>query len=281
MPLNAEYLKKLALPSIEQVLSDHDVMLYALSIGLGTDSLDAYDLRYVYEENLKVFPTMPLVVGHPGAFSADRRTGISRAKLVHGAQRLSTFSELPIGRPILSTNRVIGIYDKGDRGAILVVERETRERDDGPLISRSEMTLFCRADGNFGGQSGPAYEFTAVPPCPPHMSLALPIPSNAALLYRLNQDRNPLHADPQIARRAGFERPILHGLCTLGISAVAITRAFPGRTLRSIEVRFSNPVFPGDTVTLELWNDEETLAFQARIATRGSLVLDRGRATLT
>jgi len=282
MTLNAEYLNTLVLPTTEVVLSDRDVMLYALSIGLGADPMNARELCYVYEDNLKVFPTMPLVVGHPGAFSADPRTGISRTKVVHGAQRLSTYADLPIGRPIISTNRICGIYDKGDRGALVVVERETRERDGGVLIAKSEMTMFCRGDGNFGGKSGPVHELASTPERHPDQSLDMPIPPNAALLYRLNQDRNPLHADPQAAQRVGFERPILHGLCTFAMAAVVISRRFPDRTLRSLEARFSNPVLPGDTLTVDLWNEGETLAFQARVAAerRSTLVLERGRATL-
>jgi acyl dehydratase len=109
--------------------------------------------------------------------------------------------------------------------------------------------------------------------------VALPTQENGALLYRLNQDRNPLHADPEFARRAGFARPILHGLCTFGIAAVAIAKAFPDKALSSIETRFSKPVLPGETVTVDLWQEAGALAFRARVAARDALVLDRGRAT--
>jgi acyl dehydratase len=263
---------------VKTILTDRDVMLYALSIGLGRDPLDAHDLRYVYERELKVFPTMPLIVGHPGNWMLDPRTGITRTRVVHGAQRLWIHAELPIGRELVTTNRITDILDKADKGAILICQRETRDQE-GAVIARSESSIFCRADGGFGGPAGPSYESEPVPGRAPDRTVALPTQENGALLYRLNQDRNPLHADPEFARRAGFARPILHGLCTFGIAAVAIAKAFPDKALSSIETRFSKPVLPGETVTVDLWQEAGALAFRARVAARDALVLDRGRAT--
>lgn len=278
MPLNLAYLESVELAPIRTVVTDRDAMFYALSIGLGRDPLDPHDLRYVYEGDLRIFPTMPLIIGHPGNWMSDPRTGVTRTMVVHGAQRLTTEREIPLGESLLTTNRIVSILDKGDQGAILVLERETRVEASGERISLSESMAFCRADGNFGGVPGPAYEFAAVPDRPADRSIDMPTDPDMALYYRLNQDRNPLHADPAVARKAGFDRPILHGLATYGVAAVAIARAYPDRTLRAFETRFSRPVFPGETITVDLWETGEDIAFRARIAARDVVVLDRGRA---
>jgi acyl dehydratase len=280
MPLNIDNLRQWTFPPIETVLDDRDVMFYALSIGLGRDALDEHDLRFVYEKDLKVFPTMPLVVGHPGHWMADPATGITRTMVVHGAQRLWTYAELPIGQPLVTTNKLTDILDKGEKGAVIIILRETFDKQSGTLLARGESHVFCRADGGFGGASGPANEFPALPERAPDLSVDIPTASNMALFYRLNNDRNPLHAEPAYAKKAGFSRPILHGLATFGVAAVAIAKAFPDKRLSFIETRFSKPVLPGETVTIDLWNEPEDLAFRARIVARDAIVLDRGKANL-
>ncbi len=280
MPLNADYIRKRAFDPIETDIADTDVMLYALSIGLGRDPMDARELRYVYEKDLRVFPTMPVVIGHPGNWMVDPETGITRSKVVHGAQRLTTFRELPVGGRVATTNRVADIWDKGEKGAIMDLVRETHDMATGDLIARSESSVFCRADGGFGGPAGAGHEFQRVPDRAPDHVVAIPTEPNMALLYRLNQDRNPLHAEPAYAQRAGFSRPILHGLATYGVAAVAIDRTWPEKTIKSIETRFSKPVLPGETITIDLWDEGDAIAFRARIADRDAVVLDRGRAVL-
>ncbi|MDB6107493.1 MAG: hypothetical protein JWO52_7492 [Gammaproteobacteria bacterium] len=280
MPLNLEYLRKLALEPVETVLTDREPMLYALSIGIGSDPLNLDDLSYVYEKRLRVFPTMPVIIGHPGNWMLDPQTGITRAMVVHGGQRLWTYTELPIGRRILTTNKISQILDKGRNGAVVTIERETHDRDAGVLIARSTSSIFCRADGGFGGPAGPIYEFDPVPERAPDRSVEVATPANAALVYRLNQDRNPLHADPEVASKAGFPRPILHGLYTFGVAAVAVCGTSSGSILRSIETRFSKPAFPGETITVDLWKEADAVAFRARVAARDAIVLDRGRAVL-
>lgn len=278
MPLNIDYLQNLEFPAIRSVVTDKDAMFYALSIGLGCDPVDAHDLRYVYEEGLKIFPTMPIVIGHPGNWMVNPNTGITRTMVVHGGQRLTTERELPLNRPLVTTNRITQLLDKGDKGAIMVLERETRDEQSRDRIALSESTVFCRADGNFGGQSGPGYEFVPLPERPADRSIEIATQPNMALFYRLNHDRNPLHAAPESARKAGFDRPILHGLATYGAAAAAIARAFPDRTIQSFETRFSKPVLPGETITVELWEEQPgCIAFRARIAARQAVVLDRGR----
>lgn len=279
MPLNADYIRGLQFPPIETVVSDRDAMLYALTIGLGRDPLDPWDLPFVYEDGLKVFSTLPLVLGHPGHWMTDPGTGITRAMVVHGEQRFWSYAAVPVDRVIVSENRVMDLYDKGERGAVVLMERLTWDKESRGLIARGESTVFCRADGGFGGAPGPAHELKALPERAPDRTVDIPTEANAALLYRLNQDRNPLHADPAAAKRAGFDRPILHGLASFGMAAAAIARAWPGRALTGIEARFSRPVFPGDTIALDLWDEGGEVAFRARRAS-GETALDRGRATL-
>lgn len=277
MPLNADHILSRAFPPIETPITDRDAMFYALSIGLARDPLDAAELRYVYEGDLQVFPTMPIVIGHPGNWMSDPATGITRTMVVHGAQRLTTFLPLPIGGRVVTHNTVTDIWDKGDKGAVLELRRETFDMASGDLVARSESSVFCRADGGFGGPAGPGYAFRAVPARAADRALALPTDANMALLYRLNNDRNPLHADPAFAARAGFSRPILHGLATYGLAAVALSRAWPGAVIAGIEARFSKPVLPGETVSVDMWDEADGVAFQAKVADR--IVLDRGWAT--
>lgn len=279
MPLNVEYLSSVELPPIRTTVSDRDAMFYALSIGLARDPLDQHDLHYVYEKELKIFPTMPLIIGHPGNWMSDPRTGVTRSMVVHGGQRLTVEREVPIDQPLLTTNRVVSIVDKGAQGAILVIERETRIEATDERVSLSESHVFCRADGNFGGPSGQISEFAKVPERAADKTVNTATDLNMALFYRLNHDRNPLHADPEYAARAGFKRPILHGLATYGVAAVAVAKAFPERTIRSFDTRFSKPVFPGETISVDIWDEGDNVRFRARIEARNVVVLDRGSAS--
>lgn len=278
MPLDADYILSRSFEPIETAITDRDVIFYALSIGLGRDPLDAHDLRYVFEKDLKVFPTMPIVVGHPGNWMGDPAAGITRTMVVHGAQRLATHRELPIGGVVITRNRVSAIWDKGDKGAVMDLVRETFDKATGDLIARSESSVFCRADGGFGGPQGESHAFRSVPERPADQSVTMPTDPNMALFYRLNNDRNPLHADPAFAAKAGFSRPILHGLATYGVAAVAVAKAMPERTITSFEARFSKPVLPGETIDVDIWDEADGVAFRARVGDK--VVLDRGRATL-
>ena len=275
MPLNIDYLRGLAFPSQETTLTDRDAMFYALSIGLGHDPLDRHDLPYVYERDLRTFPTMPLVVGHPGRWMSDPATGITYAQVVHGGQRLWTYRDLPIGKTIVSRNRIADVLDKGNKGAIIVIRRDTVDGEDGTLLAEAESTLFCRADGGFGGLAGPGYAYRPLPDRSADRTVQLGIGANAALLYRLNHDRNPLHADPDAARDAGFARPVLHGLAPLAMAAVGLGEAGRGSNT-AIEARFSSPVMPGETIDIDIWKEAGGVAFRARIAARSSVALDRG-----
>lgn len=279
MPLNLDHLAALNLPPIRQEIRDSDAMLYALSIGLARDPIDANELRFVYGPGLTAFSTMPLIVGDASDWLKDPATGIDQNKVVHGAQRLENHHPLPIGGTVIFQERIKDLFDKGDRGAVLVTERVIFDADSGALLARTESTIFARADGNFGGPAGPMRLFRNVPDRQPDEEVDIAICANAALLYRLNQDRNPLHADPAFAARAGYPRPILHGLCTYGMVAAALSRAHAHRPIAEIEARFSRPVFPGETIAVAMWREGDEVAFQAEERARGEIVLDRGRAS--
>lgn len=280
MPLNREAIMNHAFQDREHTLTDLECILYALSLGVCRDPLNADELAYVYEEAQKVFPSMPVVLGHPGPWMADPRMGIDRQMLVHGTQYLEIHAPMQVGVPYVGRNRILELVDKGaDRGGIIVSERTLRDKASGRLLARMESSTFCRADGGFGGQSEMSRAFAAVPDREPDIIADMPTDPNQALWYRLNGDRNPLHASPPFAARAGFSRPILHGLCSFGVATHALLRhAGMAGELHSIGVRFSKPVYPGETIRVEMWRSETAVAFRATVPARDVVVLDRGCA---
>ena len=279
MPLNVEAIRAHRFETFEQSVSDKDAMLFALSVGVAADPMDSDELRYVFEQNLQTFPTLPIVLGYPGPWMLDPRFGINRQMIVHGTQRLEVHAPLRIGVPFVASNRVLALVDKGpEGGAIIVVERSLRDKLTGELLARVESGIFCRADGGFGGQRQLPRDFRVAPDRAPDDSIDMPTQPNQALWYRLNGDRNPLHASPAFAARAGFARPILHGLCTYSVAAHGLMKLNPGRALNMIETRFSKPVYPGETLRLEAWNEAGGMAFRAKVDSRGAVVLDRGFA---
>ncbi|MBA3054741.1 MAG: 3-alpha,7-alpha,12-alpha-trihydroxy-5-beta-cholest-24-enoyl-CoA hydratase [Sphingomonadales bacterium] len=281
MPLDPEYLRSLKSQEHDAVINERDAMLYAVSLGLGADPLDEGELRYTYEKDLKVFPTMAVLFGS-SSWLEDPRSGITLANIVHGSERVEVLGQLVPGRPMLVREGILGILDKGEKGAVVVTERSLVDKASGDVIARIESQLFCRADGNFGGSIGAAPEFRALPERAPDRSVDVPIEPSRALLYRLNGDRNPLHCDPAFARAVGFDRPILHRLCTFGVTAVALARAFPGKSLRMIEARMARPVMPGCVLTVDIWDaggDQGNVAFRVRVGP--DVVLDRGGAVLS
>ncbi|HEX7891810.1 MAG TPA: MaoC/PaaZ C-terminal domain-containing protein [Ramlibacter sp.] len=272
---------------VVQQYTARDAMLYALSLGFGDEPLDAVHLRHVLEDRLRVFPTMALVLAHPGPWTANPATGIDRKRVVHGEQSLVIHKPLPLSGTVRSRNRVVAVLDKGvDKGAAIRTERQLHDAVTGELLASIAGTTFCRGDGGFearGGQSA-APAPAATPPRPeraPDAVASLPTRTQAALLYRLNGDYNPLHADPAAARAAGFERPISHGLLSFGLCARMIEESFPGWHLTAIDARFAKPMFPGETLVTELWRDgEDTLWFRALCKERNVEVLSNGRARL-
>lgn len=283
MPLDYAVVKNWQFADVTQEYTEKDTILYALSIGLGHDPLDERQLPFVYEARLQAFPTMPVVLGFPGFWMQDPDAGITWVKLVHGEQRLTLHKPLAKAGKVVGRCRVSHVIDKGaEKGALVIVERKLFCAHDHALLATIEQTTFCRADGGFEAGDSPPEALPKVPPAPPDFTCTLPILPQAALLYRLNADLNPLHVDPKVALQAGYPKPILHGLCTYGVAAHAILRTFceykPER-LAYLHTRFSSPVFPGETLVCEMWRaDSGKIHFQAKAMERNIVVLGNGIA---
>ncbi|THT96302.1 3-alpha,7-alpha,12-alpha-trihydroxy-5-beta-cholest-24-enoyl-CoA hydratase [Lampropedia puyangensis] len=281
MPLNVQALKDWVFEDRRQTYTDKDTMLYALSVGFGADPLDPLELPFVYEKNLRAMPSMAATLCHLGAWIGDARTGATKSKIVHGEQRMRFHAPLPAAADLVARSRVLGVEDKGaDKGALVHVERAISNATSGELLVTITHTSFCRADGGFGESFGPTLQLHTLPERAPDHVAELIIAPDAALLYRLNVDRNPLHADPEVAQRAGFERPILHGLCSYGMAARSMLGQwldYDASRMGSLDVRFSSVVFPGETLQVQSWRDGDVLSFKALVPARGKTVLDNGR----
>lgn len=285
MALDYAKIKNWPFDEVRQQYDEKDVMLYALSIGLGYDPLDARQLPYVYEEGLKAFPTIACTLAYPGFWMKNPDTGIDWVKVLHGEQRVTFHKPFPVRGTVTSRTRVSHVIDKGAKtGAIVISARDVVDADSGDVLATVEQTTFCRGNGGFGqGDEGPA-PLPAVPERPFDLEHALETLPQAALIYRLNADRNPLHADPVVASKAGYDRPILHGLCTYGVAAHAIVEScadYDADKLAFLGARFSAPVFPGETLSVEMWREgSDTVHFQARVKERDVVVLRNGLARL-
>ena len=274
---------------VRHVYTTRDTILYALGVGIGADPLDPAQLRFTYEQDLVAMPTMAAVLASAGFWMRDRRElGIDFLKLVHGEQAVTLHEPLPVAGALIGRTRVTRIVDKGEgKGAVLHAEKTLTEEGSGRLIATSEQVLFLRGDGGFskhGGGDEAAPAAPAAPDTPPDVVLDLPTRPDAALLYRLSGDINPLHVDPAVATRAGFPRPILHGLATYGVACHAVVRTlcdYDPTKLKSFRARLTSPVFPGETLRVEAWKlDGGEIAFRAKVVERDLVVLANGRATL-
>lgn len=285
MAIVYEKLMNIEIPTIEQSYTEKDTILYALGVGLGQDPTDREQLRFVYENNLKALPTQAVVLAHPGLWVRDLDTGIDYVKVVHGEQGLVLHKPLPASGTVLGISRVTGVFDKGEgRGALVLSERKIVEKSTGDLLATISQTTFCRGDGGFGGPSGPTPAPHVLPEREADMVCDLATVPQAALIYRLNADMNPLHADPDIAAKAGFPQPILHGLATYGVSGHAVLKSVcdydPGR-LKSLDCRFTAPVYPGETFRTEIWIDGTIVSFRTRSLERDVIAISNGRAEIT
>ena len=284
MPIDYEKLIHSEIPEVEQTLTKRDTMLYALGVGLGADPCDPGQLKFVYEQNLQALPTMAIILGYPGPWYKRVDAGITASHVVHGEQGFTIHRPLPVEGAIAGRTTITGVIDKGkDKGAIVLLETKVRDKASGELISTLTSTGFCRADGGFGGPSGPVKTPHRLPDRPPQFTCDLPTLPQAALIYRLSGDYNPLHADPVYAQKAGFTKPILHGRCTFSIAGHAILRTCCGyepTRLGSMEGRFSAPVYPGETIRTEIWQDGAVVSFRSTVPARGVTVINNGRAEI-
>ena len=263
------------------VWNDLRAMLYALGIGLGSDPLNEKELPFVYENGLKAAPTFATVITFPIRTLAN--SGVTMARVVHGEQAVTFHRTVPAEGEAIATSRVVGAYDKGaDKGAILIIETELKTPAGEPIVTL-KSSIFARGDGGFGGPADGEEKPHVAPERAPDLSLDFPTRPDQALIYRLSGDRNPLHADPAFAKMVGFPRPILHGLCTYGITCRAVMQAytdFDPAPIKSHQARFSAPLFPGETVTVDLWRDGAVVSFEARVKDRDATVIKNGRTVL-
>ena len=288
MAIQYEKLMKCDIPLIEQTLTPRDTMLYALGVGLGADPMDEQQLQYVYEKNLKALPTMAIVLGYPGPWHATMDTGITRSHVVHGEQGFVIHKPLPVDGVVTGKTRLKAVLDKGaDKGALLLTECEVRSKASGELICTLNSTTFCRKDGGFGGPSSttaPQKPLHAIPERAPDKVCDIATLPQAALIYRLSGDYNPLHAEPAYAARAGYKQPILHGRATFSVAGHALLKTccgYDAAKFKSMEGRFSSPVYPGETIRTEMWIDGSVVTFRATVPARNVTVLNNGRAKIT
>jgi acyl dehydratase len=284
MPIDYEKLINWKIPEVEQRLTRRDTMLYALGVGLGADPCDENQLRFVYEENLVALPTMAIVLGSPGPWHHKSETGITGSHVLHGEQGFVIERELPVEGTLVSLTEVTDVIDKGkDKGALVMTRCTVREKESRDIFCTLSSTSFCRADGGFGGPSGPVKKPHPIPERRPDFTCDLPTLPQAALIYRLSGDYNPLHADPAYAKKAGFRMPILHGRCTFSVAGHALLKAccdYAAAKLKSMEGRFSSPVYPGETIRTEMWLDGGIVSFRSTVPAREVTVLNNGRAEI-
>lgn len=296
MAIDYQHLKSRVFTPVRQHYTERDTMLYALSLGLGNDPLNASALPFVYEGlegGLRALPSQAVVLGYPGFWAREPDTGIDWVKLLHGEQRMRLHRPLPASGEVVGHNRITHLTDKGEgKGAIMVTERRL-ETAAGELLATVQQVTFLRGDGGYsqqgGGQPSDA-PLPALQPTPqdraPDFTDTQPTRPEAALLYRLMGDYNPLHADPAVAAKAGFERPILHGLASYGLVAHAVLRRCCGgdpARLKALDIRFAAPVYPGETLVTEIWRvpgQPTQVQLRARVLERDKVVLSHGFAEL-
>ena len=282
MPIDYTRLMALEFPEKEFSYDERDTQLYALAVGMGRDMPD--DIGFVYEPGLQALPTQATVVAWDDTW--QERTGMDVSRIVHGEQRVTMHRALaPAGR-VRARFRIAEAFDKGPgRGAVLLAETTLLDATDahGAPIATLLSTVFARGDGGFGGPAGKGPAPHAIPERAPDRTVAVAVRPEQALLYRLCGDRNPLHVDPAFARSVGFERPILHGLCSWGMAAAVVVREACDRQaarLTHFEARFTSPIEPGQTMLVDLWIDASTVSFRVRAEGRDALVLDHGMARI-
>jgi acyl dehydratase len=283
MPLDYDELMSKVQTDLPFSYTDADTMLYALSIGMGNDPLDQRELPYVYEqgEPLKTMPTLATVVV-PEMFPVG--LGWDYSQILHSEQRMRLYRPLPPAADLLINKRVVDAFDRGPKlGALILLEAEGRLASDDTVLFTMGCSIVARGDGGFGGPKGKGIPPHRPPRREPDLSCDITTRRNQALLYRLTGDRNPLHADPAAARAVGFERPILHGLCTFGVACKAVLQTicdYDYTLVHEFDARFSAPVLPGDTITTDMWQEGNVVSFVCSVKERGVVVLRNGMCTL-
>lgn len=278
MPINPDAVGAKSEPATTSWTSK-DSILYALGVGAGHEEL-AFTTENSIGIDQRALPTQVVVLmGMSDIFA--KIGSFNPAMLVHGEQRIELAAELPVAGSVVTVSEITAIYDKG-KGAVVEMTATSTYADTGDLAFTNVMSAFIRGEGGWGGDRGPSGPRNEAPDRPADHEVTYQTSEDQALLYRLSGDRNPLHSDPQFAALAGFDRPILHGLCTYGFTGRALLHTLcdgdPAR-FGSMEGRFSSPVFPGEALTISIWADEGGAIFNTK-GQDGRVVFDSGRFTL-
>lgn len=284
MAIVLEKLLGLDIPPVEHTYGPKDVMLYALGLGFGQDPMNEDELAFVYEKNLKALPTYALVQAYTPYWLRHPDIGVTWTKVVHGEQGFTLHKPVAPHGTVIGKTRILGVIDKGaGKGALVFSERRITDKASGEPLATLTQTTFCRGDGGFGGPTHAAPAPHPLPERAPDVTCDLPTRPEMALIYRLSGDVNPLHAEPEFARAAGFPRPILHGLATFGVVGHALLKSLAGyqpARLTGMAGRFSAPVFPGETVRTEMWCDGNAVSFRARVVERDTVAINNGIAVI-
>jgi acyl dehydratase len=284
VPLNYSKLMATKFEPTRQTYSRKDTILYALGLGVGSKApCDPAELKYVYEKQLVALPTQAVTLAAGAMRLADPEFGVNYRMLLHAEQTLTMHKPLPPEGTVISESSIDEIYDKGAaKGAIMYMSRKLYEAATGDLLVTMGNVAFLRADGGFGGKSEGQPKPRPVPADrAPDRRAALSTSPNQALIYRLSGDYNPLHIDPEVAGVAGFDRPILHGLCGYGMVGRALIKELCGddpSRLRRLDLRFTSPMFPGEPLHVEAWTLESgDASFRVLATERNVVVMDFGR----
>jgi acyl dehydratase len=271
-------------PAVEHKYAFRDTILYALGLGLGDSPLLPSQLTFVYEDKLKAIPSQCVVLAHPGFWAKRPEFGIDWLKILHGEQSFRIHKPIPAEGAVRGEYEIEAVDDKGaEKGAVLYQVKRLYDGATDELLATVRSVLFMRGDGGCGSFGALPPQPTPLPEAAPNKSREIKTLPQQALIYRLSGDYNPIHADPVAARKAGFDRPILHGLCTMGVATRALIETYaPGEPerLTSMSVRFSKPVFPGETIVAEFFESGAEIRFRCRLKERDAIVLDRGAATI-
>jgi acyl dehydratase len=285
MPIKYDELMALKNLGQKYAYTDREVMLYAYGIGMGADPMDEKELAFVNEavatpRALKVVPTFASVAAWgagPGEMNLDR------VMVVDGERDITFHRPLAVAAHITADSSVLDVFDKGkDKGAV-IRHKTVLKNEKGEELATLVASRFARGDGGFGGPSEGQPEPHKVPARAPDRSIDISTRPDQALVYRLCGDRNPLHSDPEFARRAGFPKPILHGMCTYGITCRGILQTYAdydASAFKQHAVRFSSPVYPGETVTMDMWKDGNVISFEAKVKVRNVAVIKSGKTVL-
>jgi acyl dehydratase len=281
MPINPDAVGARGEPR-EHSWSSTDTILYALGVGAGTDEL-AFTTENTADTPQQVLPTMAVVLA-VGGFGAMGGVGtFNPAMLVHGEQAIELHGVIPVEGTVSTVGEITGIYDKG-KGAVVVIESVSTDVATGQPLFTNRSSVFIRGEGGWGGDRGPSADAASVPEREPDHVVTYATRPDQALLYRLSGDRNPLHSDPSFAAMGGFDRPILHGLCTYGFTGRALLHTLCGSDparFGSMGGRFSSPVFPGEDLTVNQWVTGDGTAVFQTCGSDGRVVLGQGHLTFT